>query len=117
MRERGALKTISGAVKGPQEGVEAALLHVVEVVARHLADRAQLALVAVALAQQAGNREAAAVAELREVDFYARRAGKPARHRRRIVGRLEPDDLAALRLRRVRDDAPLFDQSFHRQPF
>ena len=49
------------------QGVEAAARHVVELVAQHLADRAQLAPVAVAGAQQGGGGVAAAVGELGEV--------------------------------------------------
>src|SRR6185436_5787163 len=49
------------------EGVKAALLHRMQVVPRHFADRAQLALVAVTFAQQAPDRVAAPVAELREI--------------------------------------------------
>src|SRR6185369_17251523 len=57
------------------ESVEAALLHRMQVVPRDFADRAQLALVAVALAQQAPDRVAAPVAELREIDRdHARQA-------------------------------------------
>src|SRR5687768_1227672 len=51
------------------EGVEAHALHEEQVVARELAHGAQLALIAVARAQQARERVAAAVAELGEVNF------------------------------------------------
>jgi hypothetical protein len=49
------------------EGVEAAALQVEQLVAQHVANRAQLAAVAVALAQQARGGVAAAVAEFGEV--------------------------------------------------
>src|SRR5690348_12719760 len=57
-----------------QVGIEAAALHVEKQVARDLPYRAQLAPVAVALAQQARDRIAAPVAELREIHLDARHA-------------------------------------------
>src|SRR3989475_11405007 len=99
-----------------QESVEAAALQVVELVAPDLAHRPQLAPVAVALAQQPRDREPAAVAELGEVHFDARDAAEPVRDRRRIVGRLEGEDLALLRRGRAlgRDPAP-FDERCHKR--
>src|SRR5437773_6247271 len=99
-----------------QESVEAAAFQVEEVVAPDLAHGAQLAPVAVALAQQPRDREAAAVAELGEVHFDARDAAEPLRDRRQIVGRLDAQHLALLRRRRAlgRDPAP-FDERCHKR--
>src|ERR1700740_280664 len=68
-------------VVAQQESVEAAALQVEQVVAPDLAHGAQLALVAVALAQPPRDREAAAVAELGEVHLDARGAAEPVRAR------------------------------------
>src|SRR5687767_4050284 len=73
------------------EGVEAAAFHEEQEVARDVADRAQLATVAAALAQQARERIAAAVAELREVHLDARHALQ--RDRGGIVRRLQAHHL------------------------
>ena len=74
---------------------------VVELVAQDVADRAQLAAIAVALAQQARGRIAAAVGELREVDGDHRQRADVAGERRRIVGRREPHADVAAREQRV----------------
>src|SRR5438874_13783355 len=93
------------------EGVEAAALEKKQVIARNVAHRAQLALVAVALAQQPADREAAAVAELREMHLHPRHARQASGHRRRVVARLETQHFALLRRRRaVADYATAFDQ-------
>src|SRR5205814_3509058 len=59
-------------------------------VAGDLADRAQLARVAVALAQQARDRVAAPVAELREIDRDDLEAREVGRDRGRILVAVEP---------------------------
>src|SRR5204863_7229116 len=81
------------------EGIEADALHEEEVVARDLTHGAHLPLVAITLAKDARNREAAAVAELGEVDLDARHAGELIRHLGRIVGGLEPYDFLVRRRR------------------
>src|SRR5205807_8476227 len=97
-----------------QESVEAAALQVVEVVASDLAHGAQLAPVAIALAQEPRDREPPAVAELGEVHFDARDAPEPVRDRRRIVGRLEAQHLALFRRRRALGCDPTpFDERCH----
>src|SRR5262249_62345320 len=73
------------------EGVKPDALQEVQVIARDVSDSAQLALVAVAAAQQPGDGKAAPVAELREVDLDARRAVELRADRRRVVPRLETD--------------------------
>src|SRR6267378_1093110 len=99
-----------------QESVEAAALQVVEVVAPDLAHRAQLALVAVALAQQPRDRKPPAVAELGEVHFDTRDALEPVRDRCRIVGRLEAQHLALFRRGRALGCDPTpFDERCHKR--
>src|SRR5262245_32880339 len=97
------------------EGVEADALHVVEVVARDLADGAQLAPVAVAGAQQLRDRVAATVAELGEAHLDPRRAREGVRHRSRVVARLEANHPRLRRGRALANDSPLFDQRCHRR--
>jgi hypothetical protein len=73
------------------ECVEAARFQVVQVVARDMADRAQLALVVKALAQQPRYREAAPVLELREIDGDDREAADVAGDGLRRFVAVQPD--------------------------
>ncbi len=73
------------------EGVEAAALHEEELVAQHLPDRAQLALVAVALAQQARIAIGAAVGEFGKFERDQREAGDVAGDRGGMLPGLELD--------------------------
>src|SRR3546814_21193836 len=58
---------VDGVLVGHLEGIEAAAQHEQKLVAQHVADRAQLALEAVALAQQARIGIGTAVADAREL--------------------------------------------------
>ncbi len=73
-----------------REGVEAALGHEEEMVVQDIADCAQLALEAVALAQKPRNRVAAAVAELGEVHGDEREALHVSGERFRPFVGIEP---------------------------
>src|SRR4029450_3296714 len=55
------------AVGGHREGIETALPQVIELIAKHVADRAQLTVESQLLAQQARGRITAAVGELRKM--------------------------------------------------
>src|SRR5712692_2377178 len=77
-------------VVAQRERVEPALLHEIQMIVEHVADRAQLALETVALAQKARNRIAAAVAELGEVHCDDRESPHLARDGFGTFVRVEP---------------------------
>mgnify|MGYP000187382321 CR=1 FL=1 len=88
------------------ESIEAATSQVLQLVAQHVADGAQLSPVAVAFAQQARGRVAASVGELGEVDGDEREVAKIVGDRLGGLAGVEPDadrafvrqDLVAARL-------------------
>ena len=85
-------------------GVEAAALEEEKEVARDVADRAQLAAVAIARAQEPRGGVAAAVAELREIHFDARNTLE--KRRAGIVAGLKAQHFFLRRRRVVAHDAP-----------
>ena len=97
-----------------EEGVEAARLHRLQVVAHDVADRAQLALVAVALAQEPGDGEAAAVGKRGEVDFDAIGLPEQAQELLRVVVGLQTEHRGGLR-RGLAREATVPDERGHRR--
>ena len=84
------------AVGANDERIETALGQREQLVAQYVADGAQLAREAEAVAQKPRDRVATAVGELRKVDGDHRQRRDVVRDRRRIVGRREPHaDVAA----------------------
>ena len=73
------------------EGIEAAAGEVEQLVAEHVADRAQLALPAVALTQQPPGRIPAAVSELREIDRNDAEQLQVLGDRGRLLVAVQPD--------------------------
>src|SRR5262245_32361822 len=108
-----------------RERVEAAALEEEQLVAQHVADRAQLAFVPVAVAQQPPGREAAAVAEFREVHGDEREVLEVRRDRFRpfVGGEPHADRLAAVEQvlaaqapERERDDQPARGREVGHEP-
>src|SRR5713101_1471638 len=88
-------------VVAQRERVEPALLHEIQMIVEHVADRAQLSLEAVALAQKARDRIAAAVAELGEVHGDDREAPDLARDGFGSFVRVEPYPDPSRKLRQI----------------
>src|SRR5262245_59974212 len=72
------------------EGIEAATRQVEQLVPEYVADRAQLTLPAVALAQQPRGGKAAPVAELRKIHCHHLEMAKVARDQTRFLVAIEP---------------------------
>jgi hypothetical protein len=84
-----------------------------QVIELHNPDRAQLALEAEALAQQAADGIAAAVRVLLKVDGDYHQPGQLVGYRPRVVGRLHHHQVR--RRRWIVDDLPVFDKGWHRR--
>jgi hypothetical protein len=93
---------VDAAVLAGGEGIEADARQGPQLVAQHVADRAQLARIGQALAQVEGGRVAAAVRELREVDGDHAEAEQVVLNGGCLLVRRQPDaDLAAAGQRRA----------------
>ena len=90
-------RVVGTAIVTDRERVEAALRKVIQLVALNVADRAQFAGEAEALAQQPRDRIAATVGELRKIDRDQRKRRHVGGEGGRIVGRCQPDANVAAR--------------------